>query len=384
MLRFVSRFPVPLLVVGALAVVEGGLRYSEARLSGDVAQIAEAPRQVHYAARNSGAGVLMLGNSLLAEGVDRGELERALEAKLGREVSVAKVTPDGTTPLEWRYLFRKLVIRTGEKPSVLVLAFGPGHLWDRPGASQVLRLAAHHVAAGDVGMLFNEELTDIESRAEFLTARVWRSYALKDRIQLRLLDLVLPHFRTVRASLLRRHGSESGSHRDVTDLRNLRGLLEDAAGAGIPVVLLPMPAPTLWPVEGPVETLARDLSVPILDVREEVSLEPERFPDGEHLDSLGRAAFTGALGPALARTLRPLLVGFQDPWGASGSSQRGSPGGKTRFRPPAALARGSPGFGRKVTQFTGFPVRPWRTDAGAESIRKQALNHFTIRRSRRS
>ena len=210
MLRFVSRYPVPLLVVGALAVVEGGLRYSEARLSGDVAQIEEAPRQVRYAARDSGAGVLMLGNSLLAEGVDQRELERALEANLGRDVSVAKVTPDGTTPLEWRYLFRKLVVRTGEKPSVLVLAFGPGHLWDRPGASQVLRLAVHHVAAGDVGMLFNEELTDIESRAEFLTARVWRSYALRDRIQLRLLDLVLPHFRTERAKLLRRPGSEGG------------------------------------------------------------------------------------------------------------------------------------------------------------------------------
>ncbi len=323
MLRFVSRFSVPLLVVGALAVMEGGLRYFEARLSGDVAQIEDAPRQVRYAERDSGPGVLMLGNSLLAEGVDRGALERALEADLGRGVSVAKVTPDGTTPLEWRYLFRKLVVRTGEKPSVLVLAFGPGHLWDRPGASQVLRLAAHHVASADVGMLFREELTDIESRAEFVTARVWRSYALKDRIQLRLLDLILPHFRTERARLLRRSGSESEARHDLDDLRDLKGLLEDAAGAGIPVVLLPMPAPQLWPVEGPVETLARDLSVPILDIREEVSLEPERFPDGEHLDSLGKAAFTEALGPALARTLGPVLVGFQD------QDRLGAPGPST-------------------------------------------------------
>ena len=59
MLRFVSRFSVPLLVVAALAVVEGGLRYFEARLSGDVAQIEDAPRQVRYAERDSGPGVLL-------------------------------------------------------------------------------------------------------------------------------------------------------------------------------------------------------------------------------------------------------------------------------------------------------------------------------------
>jgi hypothetical protein len=309
MLRFVSRFSVPLLVVTGLLAVEGALRLSEDSLSGDVAQIDAAPAQVRHAASDSGLGVLMVGNSLLAEGVDRARLEGMLTTELGTVVSVGKVTSDGTTPLEWHYLTRKLVFDTGISPQVLVLAFGPGHLWDRPGATQVLRLAAEHVAAQDVGMLFREELTDIESRSEFLTARVWRTYALRDRIQLRLLDLVLPYFRTEREELLRRPGSVSGTHQDLSHLRDLRELLEDAAGAGIQVILLPMPAPHLWPVEGPVETLARTLSVPILDVRDKVSLEPERFPDGEHLDALGREAFTEALGPRLGRVVRSVMAG---------------------------------------------------------------------------
>jgi hypothetical protein len=315
MLRFISRFSVPLLVVTGRLAVEGALRLSEDRLSGDVAQIDAAPAQVRHAASGSGLGVLMVGNSLLAEGVDRARLEGMLTTELGTAVSVGKVTSDGTTPLEWHYLTRKLVFDTGTSPQVLVLAFGPGHLWDRPGATQVLRLAAEHVAAEDVGMLFREELTDIESRSEFLTARVWRTYALRDRIQLRLLDLVLPYFRTEREELLRRPGLVGETHHDLSHLRDLRELLEDAAGAGIQVILLPMPAPHLWPVEGPVETLARTLSVPILDVRDKVSLEPERFPDGEHLDALGRGAFTEALGPQLGRAIRSVIMGSRVPLG---------------------------------------------------------------------
>ena len=313
MLRFVSRFSVPLLVVTGLLAVEGALRLSEDRLSGDVAQIDAAPAQVRHAAGDSGLGVLMVGNSLLAEGVDRARLEGILTTELGTVVSVGRVTSDGTTPLEWHYLTRKLVFDTGTSPQVLVLAFGPGHLWDRPGRTQVLRLAAEHVAAEDVGMLFREELTDIESRSEFLTARVWRTYALRDRIQLRLLDLILPYFRTEREELLRRPDLVSGTHHDLSHLRDLRELLEDAAGAGMQVILLPMPAPHLWPVEGPVETLARTLSVPILDVRDKVSLEPERFPDGEHLDALGREAFTEALGPQLGRVVQSVMAGSEVP-----------------------------------------------------------------------
>jgi hypothetical protein len=303
MLRFFSRFSVPLLVVSALVALEGVLRLSEPRLSGDVAQIQEAADWVRYASNPSVLGVLMVGNSLLAEGVDRAELEKTLEADLGVDISLAKITPDGTTPLEWRFLFRKLVLRPGNRPAALVLAFGPGHLWDRPGSTQVLRLAAHHVDGADVGLLFREELTDIESRGKFLTARIWKTYALRDRIQLRLLDRVLPYFREEREVLLRTPISGSGVDHDLGDLRNLTGLLNDAAGAGIPVILLPMPAPKPRPVEGPVETLSRKISVPILDVRGKASLEPDRFPDGEHLDSEGKRVFTEALGPPLARML---------------------------------------------------------------------------------
>lgn len=312
MLRLVSRFSVPLLVICALVLVEVELRFSEARLSGDVAQIREAPERVRYTSENSSPGLLMVGNSLLAEGVDQARLEALLAAQLGRRIPVAKVTADGTTPLEWRYSLRKLVFRPEHKPAILVLAFGPGHLWDRPGKTQVLRLAAHHVAEADVGMLFREELRDIESRSEFLTARVLRTYALKDRIQLRLLDLVLPHFRTERELLLRRTDSGGEGSRDLADLRNLKGLLDDATRTGIPVVLLPMPAQDLWPVEGPVETLAQSLSVPILDIRGKVSLEPEWFPDGEHLGSQGRIAFTRALAPELARMIKPIFADSGD------------------------------------------------------------------------
>ena len=331
MVRFASRFSVPILIVGTLAMVEGGLRWSEARLSGDVAQIQEAPDRVRYASETSGVGVLMLGNSLLAEGVDRVSLEGTLATDLGTSVAVGEVTPDGTTPLEWRYLLRKLVFRPGYHPDVLVLAFGPGHLWDRPGATQVLRLAAHHVDRADIGLLFREELTDIESRAEFLTARLWRTYALKDRIQLRLLDLVLPHFRTERELLLRRPGSGRGVDRGLADLRDLRGLLEDASGAGIPVILLPMPAPHPWPVEDPVQALARTLSVPILDVRDEVTLERERFPDGEHLDPLGRKAFSETLGPELARMLSSVLATRPEAFGGDTISDGG---GASRVEAP--------------------------------------------------
>lgn len=306
-----SERPVLLLVAIGLLAVEGVLQWAAPRLSGDSRHLDEAPAIVEGLLESDGVRVLLAGNSLIGAAVDPPALTAALEQRLDGPVSVAMIRPDGTTPLEWDYLYRRLLPESGALPDLIVLGFGPGHLRDRPAELNTLRLARHHVALADVGDLLANDLTDLESRAQFALAYVWASFGLRDRISTRVLDLVIPNYRELAPSLLRAgagNGAGDGGGGGATTLtyRHLDNLLASLRRRGVPVVAMPMPAPDPYSVDdGALRVLAAH-GVAVLDLNPVPGLVPERFPDGDHLDAEGRALFTQALAPALAGTLAQL------------------------------------------------------------------------------
>lgn len=306
--RTPSRILVPLMVVGALVVVEGGLRAIEPRLSGDIAHLDAAPSIVSDLVEAEGLRVLVAGNSLVAEGVDTADLESGLEDGLGRAVSIGGVWPDGTTPLEWDYLHRRLFARVDGAPDVLMLAFGPGHLPDRPAEPNAIRLARHHVADAELGEVLGNDLRDVESRSQFALARLFAAFGLRDRVATRVLAEVIPHYREQSPrSLLggggEAEGSADGAMSDPT-FRHLENLLSTYDAMGTRVVLVQMPAPTSYEIEPGAAALLDEWGGVLVDVNPVSGITPERLPDGEHLDPEGRALFTEALLPALVEVLQ--------------------------------------------------------------------------------
>lgn len=311
------------MVVGLLAILlaaEFGLRSVGTLLSGDVAHLEAIPSIVEETLTSDEEPVLLWGNSLLGEGIDREALERGLEEAAPGRYTLGKVNPDGTTPMEWSYLLRSALIdgRAGAVPGTLVLAFGPGHLLDRSPDQTLERLALYHVGPDDLGRFLGEELHTLEDRAAFLAARTSSLVALGERIQPRILDVVIPRYRERAPILLAREGAvggqgggaavqapaaptgEEGSDR----YRHIRTIVDDLARAGIPLILLPMPQPEPWELFPEEREILERCGVTVLDVSQAAGVPPEHFPDGTHMDATGRTIFTSTLAPGLAELLQ--------------------------------------------------------------------------------
>lgn len=317
-------------MLALLLAAEFGLRSVGTRLSGDVAHLEAVPTIVDRTLASEAEPVLLWGNSLLGEGVDARALEAGLEALGSGAFTVGKVNPDGTTPMEWSFLLRSNV--TGGVDDVargtLVLAFGPGHLLDRSPQQTLERLALYHVGPGDLGRFLGEELHTLEDRAAFLAARGSRLVALGERIQPRVLDLVIPRYRERAPILLARDGG--GAAEGVAGAaglagpegaagpvgaapppppgpqryRHFRTIVDDAARAGIPLVLLPMPQPQPWELSPGERRIIQECGATVLELADAAGIPPEHFPDGTHMDETGRRMFTETLAPALAELLQ--------------------------------------------------------------------------------
>ncbi len=294
-----------LVVVLGLLFVEVAVRLAGERLSGDVVHIEKIGEIAGDLAQAEGFRILFVGNSLIGDGLDSERLESILAESLRIPVRVAKIRPDGTSPLEWYYLIDRHVFDPGARPDVLVIAFGPGHLFDRSGNQAVLRLAAHHVAWDQVGEVFAEDLEGFDAGAQFVLARVSRAYALRDRVQPRVLDQVIPGYQDLAPLILRDRptGAEVDAGQEQRGTRLLERILGRAQREGVPVLFVAMPSGPGWVVDPGVERLIREHSLGLLDLNEELPLPPERFPDGQHLDDVGRRIFTDSLASSIA----PLL-----------------------------------------------------------------------------
>jgi hypothetical protein len=299
-------------VLAALVVAELLLRVFGSALSGDVEHLRQVDDVVEQVARAPGTSVLFWGNSLIAAGVDLDRLRDTVSARVGGSVAAGMVRPDGTTPLEWHYLFRKIVLSRGLDVDVLVLGFGPGHLIDRPASESLDRLAAHYVGWSDVPELFGSDVTGIEPRSSFVLSRLSATHSLRERIRDRVLDALVPGYRGLARDLLTRPSPGAGGVEPPPGgagrtYRNLELFLEDATSTGALVIGVPMPAPREWSVE-PAEAAAfARVGAPVLDVRGDVELGPERFYDGEHLDEVGRDRFTATLAPRLGDMIAALV-----------------------------------------------------------------------------
>ena len=296
------------MVAVGLVMAEAGLRSVQDSLSGDVEHLNQADSIVEAVVEGDGLRLLVIGNSLVFSGVDPLGLESGLERELARDVTVGLVNPDGTGPLEWSYLYRKLLFNEGRLPDVLVMGFGHGHLRDRPPERVLLRLAAHHVDARDIGSLFQRDLTGLEERSAFVLGRVSTAFALRDRIAPRVFDALIPRYRQLAPILLGAPPDDRPPEPAETEptFEYLGRLLDDASKAGLAVVAMPMPAPEPYPVDrGALDAFA-ERGAPVLRSNVDTGLEPGRFPDRLHLDAEGGERFTRLLALMLADVITRL------------------------------------------------------------------------------
>lgn len=278
----------------ALLGLEAAARVFEARLSKDVAHLRSLPMEAARL-RDAPAArlkVLILGNSLAREGLDREQLRLGLEAKLGRPVVLAAMHPDGSRIEEWHYGYRRYFDQVGARPDLVLLCTGRAHLLD--GLRDLDAVAAFHVSWRDLPDFVREQNLGVEAICQVAAARVSCLFAHRRRVQPLLFYHWMPRYEpTVNLIQSVGQGAARRSAAPAETARAFLGMLQTCRAAGTRVALLPVPLPEAYELPAAVAEAAQAGGATV--VGPPPRLPAERFPDGYHLDAEGARMWTSAL-----------------------------------------------------------------------------------------
>jgi hypothetical protein len=308
--RCAARSPIVALLLFALGVglgVEGLSVYSLKRF-GETERRLERQYPAAMALRSGDArppSVLILGNSLMEEGVDVVRLQRALAASL----HVEALFLEATAYFDWYYGLRRL-FREGARPTVVVLGLAPGHFLEsgvRPDyfARALMDRRDLFRVAADVGM-------DRTATTNLFFASISDFWGHRGVVRTKFLSLLLPDVERLMFSLSRRKAQR------VSDLEfvavaavRLRamGALCEAHGAAL-IALVP-PTHVLDDGSRLLKEAGVRARVQVLVPIAPGVLSRQWFRDEAHLNAEGSSFFTDAFAKDLKQAVS-LATGRRD------------------------------------------------------------------------
>lgn len=286
----ISSFRVELRVIACvlafLGLVEVAMRGLEDRLSIDIAHIRAGGEIADRIGRDGKPGVLLLGNSLTRDGIKPAVVERAA----GPEARVEAYHPDGSSVIEWAFAYRKYFLHPGKSPDFLIVGAGRSHLFDSEPRSE--RFGAYFCGRRDLAGYFRRHVRDLDDAAGFILARASVAYANRERVQPRLLSMLVPHYQETLRLLATRRPAADGAPQALPGHHYLAELLEDARAGGTRVAVVAIPMPDPYPLPEETRRVIEEAGAKLIDARELEGIHPGNFPDGYHLDDAGAELLT--------------------------------------------------------------------------------------------
>lgn len=252
-------------------------------------------------ARPAGPGepvsVLLVGNSLLLDGVDEQRLQQLTSGVL----RIYPIFLEGTGYYDWLYGLRRL-FRQGARPQVVVVGlevntsfennvreeYVPMLLFD---ARDVLEVASH------LGL-------DRTTTSNLLLAHYSSFWDTRTIFRRRILRRLVPRFEDLFPVIRRAQAVPQGLELDAMATSRLRTLRESCEAHGAKMILLVPPTPSseraVQGMASAAQKIGVEASVPV-----DPAALPLKFykPDAIHLNPEGAAIFTTALATDLRRTI---------------------------------------------------------------------------------
>lgn len=296
----------PAFVLGALLLIEMGIRLTEERLSLDIRHIRRMEGIVAELDASTSPRVLFIGNSLTRHGADLDLMKEVLAANGVEELSVAAIHPDDTMVLDWLYLYDRYVIEQDAVPDVVVIGFAAWQLDDRPVTrAQSYRLGRYFVSDRMLGDLVGNELSSLTERMNVLLARYSAAFAARERISRRVLSL-LPSYEdsAQRVNDMLRDANED--ERARMTFERLARLVAVVEGSGAELVLVAMPIRSGYDLDPEIVRTVEAGGAHLIDLRRIPGLTADMFLDGLHLLPEGAELYSrhtaSALAPLLSRS----------------------------------------------------------------------------------
>ena len=291
-------------LLGLIALVDVGLRLTDSRLSGNLAHVESIPDIVARAGSPEGQSLLVLGNSLTNNGVAPDVVNASLP-----HVTVAKVTPDATGLWDWQCLLDHQVIERGEVQFDTVVIGFAWHLLSDQSRVDASRLGALYCELSDLGRAAGIGLRNSGDIGEFVTAKVLRTYALRDTLRNRFFQISVPNYvQFTQATNAARAGAaqppaEPSKQPAQYTYQTLAGLVDRLESEGTRVIVVAMPVRENYELDAQLLSLSEQGELELIDLRKLAGIAPAHYLDGMHLNATGQQILSRALADHLAAEL---------------------------------------------------------------------------------
>jgi hypothetical protein len=236
--------------------------------------------------------MLLVGNSLLLEGVDLPYLQEQLSSKY----DVRRLVVEQTEYLELYYVMRTL-FRRGSRPHDVVLCLGVGHLIGDGARGE---FTARYEDTSDLVSLARREHLDATTATNYFFGHWSGWYGMRVELRKWLLGRIMPDIGALTSVLGMRAApplSEPEVQRKSTErIGELKALCDEY---GVRLTLLIPPGLSKEDYVEDVVTVGRQDGVRVLVPIEAGSMDKSLFRDGFHLTPTGAKIFTSKLAPVL-------------------------------------------------------------------------------------
>lgn len=308
--RRVGTLAIAVMALSAVAGLELFTRTALIPASKDLSRLAQYPARARALCATTGRRVAFVGNSLTDAGVDPTLFGRLM----GDDVTADKFVVDGSSINTWIWVIERQFWKQAITPDLIIVNFNRNNLEDGRGL-ELGRLALFFTDHRDWLDLFRYDITSLEERTDFLIANVWATYAVRDRIKERTLQLI-PGYRRYRQAQnranFRAEQLQRRSDPDPRALETLKRLLAKAQTQRTRLLFTPFPSargpgpPLPYEVAAQTRRVITDAGMLYVDARRLVELERRHYQeDGIHLASEGQALYTRHLAEAVRATWRP-------------------------------------------------------------------------------
>lgn len=245
--------------------------------------------------------VLLVGNSLLLEGVQLDELQHTLSP----QYEVSRLAIEQTHYLDWYFGLRRL-LEEGARPSVIVLTLATDQLASRFTLGE--SFAHRQMSAVDFPLAVRHAKLDKTSASTYWFAHWSNWLADKGFIRQDAMILLVPNFRLL-AARIADHGPHVGDPALLLEMakERLPELHELEQTYGVKIVLL-VPPTLRQDHAQEVQGFGDKAGVPVWVLSAPGEFQPNLFSDGFHLNAQGSEIFTTRLANQIRSTIGKAAV----------------------------------------------------------------------------
>lgn len=241
--------------------------------------------------------VLLLGNSLLLDGVD----EQRLRELTSDTLRIYPIFLEGTGYYDWLYGLRRL-FRKGARPQVVVIGLEVNTSLENSIREEYVPMLI--LDARDILAVASDLELDRTATSNLLLAHYSAFWDTRSIFRRRILRRMVPHFDDLFPVIRRERTIPQGLEMEAIAASRLRTLRELCEAHGATLILLIPPTPSsesaVRGMVGAAEKVGVETSVPV----DPATLSTAYYQaDAIHLNSNGAVVFTSALATDLTRTI---------------------------------------------------------------------------------